>query len=399
MSACTSPLLKSRLLKSALAAAMAGVTFLAGLPPTMAADHGDAPFVSGSVPNADIGDAFLFLDPNDNSRLVIAMTLQGFIPAGEAVNFSVFDPLLRYRFELETTGDARPDRFFTVRFSRKITSGATPQTATIRLPNGRRFRAPTTPSNLMSGISPTPVVTTRGRIDFFAGEVDDTFTFDIPGFARFVASVLGGNVDPTLLQRGRDTFAGYNNLAIALRFPVSLLGNVAGNIVGLNVTTRGRGGGRRIAQLDRAGNPAVNVALIPFPRKDEHNRANTQDDANGRFADSIIATLTALGTNQANIDLLASLAVTNGDFLRVNLGTANTGSGGGNNAAAAFPNGRRLGDDVIDTVLAVVTNGAITTGTSTGPNEQPLRDVFPFFPPTHQPFTPGPVGEDDRTRN
>jgi hypothetical protein len=54
---------------------------------------------------------------------------------------------------------------------------------------------------------------------------------------------------------------------------------------------------------------------------------------------------------------------------------------------------------VIDTILTVVTNGAITTGTSTGPNEQPLRDVFPFFPPTHQPFTPGPAGEDDRTRN
>jgi len=406
MSACT-----SRLLKSTLAAVTAGMTFLTGLPPTMAADHGDAPFVSGSVPSADTGDAFLFLDPNDNSRLVIAMTLQGFIPAGEAVNFSVFDHLLTYKFELETTGDARPDRSISVTFSRKITSGATPQTATVTVRRERprvrrlaRFTALTTASNL-SGTSPAPVVTpatTRfGVVDFFAGEVDDTFTFDIPGFARFVASVLDGPpADPTLLQRGRDTFAGYNNLAIALRFPVSLLGNLRGNtIVGLNATTRGFLRGRPDRQLDRSGNPAVNVALIPFPRKDEHNRATTQDDANGRFADSIVATLTALGTNQANIDLLASLAVTNGDFLRVNLGIPNTGLGGGDNAAAAFPNGRRLGDDVIDTVLAVVTNGGITTGTSTGPNEQPLRDAFPFFPPTHQPFTPGPAGEDDRTRN
>ncbi len=393
----------SRLLQSTLAAAMAGITFFAGLPPTMAADHGDAPFVSGSAPNADLGDSFLFLDPNDNSRLVIAMTLQGFIPAGEAVNFSVFDHQLRYRLELETTGDATPDQIFTVRFSRKATSGVTPQTATIRLPNGRTFTAPTTPSNL-SGVSPIPVVTTQRRVDFFAGEVDDTFTFDIPGFARFIASVLGGNPDPAQLQRGRDTFAGYNNLAIALRFPVSLLGSVAGNIVGLNVTTRGRGGGRRVVQLDRAGNPAVNVALIPFPRKDEHNGATPQDDANGLFANSIIATLTALGTSQANITLLAGLAVTeppgggpDGDYLKLNLGIPNTGPGGGNNAAAAFPNGRRLGDDVIDTILAVVTNGAITTGTSTGPNEQRLRNRFPFFPPTHQPFPPGI--RDDRTRN
>ena len=330
MSACT-----NRLLKSTLAAGLAAITFLTGLPPTMAADHGDAPFVSGSVPNADLGDGFLFLDPNDNQRLVIAMTLQGFIPAGEAVNFSVFDPLLTYRFELETTGDARPDRFITVTFSRKVTSGVTPQTATITIRAAQppwevrrlaRFRAPTTPSNL-SGTSPTPVVTTvttrRGVVDFFAGEVDDTFTFDIPGFARFVASVLGGAPNPTLLTRGRDTFAGYNNIAIALRFPVSLLGNVRGNIVGLNVTTRGflsnpnrpNRPPRPDQQLDRAGNPAVNVALIPFPRKDEHNLATTEDDANGRFANSIVATLTALGTNQANIDLLAGLAVTNGDFL------------------------------------------------------------------------------------
>ncbi|MGH8574313.1 MAG: DUF4331 family protein, partial [Gammaproteobacteria bacterium] len=338
MSACT-----SRLLKSTLAAAVAGVTFLAGMPPVMAADHGDAPFVSGSVPNADLGDAFLFRDPNDNNLLVIAMTLQGFIPAGEAVNFSVFDPLLTYRFELETTGDARPDRFITVRFSRKVISGATPQTATITIErrNGRRlarFRAPTTPSNL-SGISPTPVVTpvgTRlGVVDFFAGEVDDTFTFDIPGFSRFVTSVLGGAPNPTLLQRGRDTFAGYNNLAIALRFPVSLLGNVRDNVVGLNATTRGflirpnrpNRPGKPDQQLDRAGNPAVNVALIPFPLKDAHNLASTLADAAGRFAPAIVGTLRALGTNQANIDLLASLAVTNGDFLRVNLGIPNTGLG------------------------------------------------------------------------
>jgi len=127
MSACT-----SRLLKSTLAAVTAGITFLTGLPPSMAADHGDAPFVSGSARSGDTGDSFLFLDPNDNSRL-IAMTLQGFIPAGEAVNFSVFDHLLTYGFELETTGDARPDRLITVRFSRKGTSGLTPQTATITI--------------------------------------------------------------------------------------------------------------------------------------------------------------------------------------------------------------------------------------------------------------------------
>ena len=66
------------------------------------------------------------------------------------------------------------------------------------------------------------------------------------------------------------------------------------------------------------GNPAVNVALIPFSRKDEHNFATPEDDAAGQFADDIVATLTALGTNATNIGILASVAVTNGDYLRLN---------------------------------------------------------------------------------
>ena len=55
-------------------------------------------------------------------------------------------------------------------------------------------------------------------MSFFAGEVDDPFFFDIPGFLRFVAPTnLGQAPDPTQLQRGRDTFAGYNTLAEVLR--------------------------------------------------------------------------------------------------------------------------------------------------------------------------------------
>jgi hypothetical protein len=93
---------------------------------------------------------------------------------------------LVFEFQFETTGDARPDRLIQVRFSRKRTSGATPQIATITLPNGKRFKEPTTASNL-TGTSPTPTVTTgRNGILFFAGSADDPFFFDIPGFNRFI---------------------------------------------------------------------------------------------------------------------------------------------------------------------------------------------------------------------
>jgi hypothetical protein len=143
------------------------------------------------------------------------------------------------------------------------------------------------------------------------------------------------------------------------------------------------------------GVPAINVALIPFSRKDEYNNGTTQDDANGRFANSIVGTLQALGTNSTNIGILASVAVARGDFLRLNLATPNSGPGGGNNANAGFPNGRRLGDDVIDTILFFVANQTPLSD-NVNANDVPRTDTFPYFGRPHQPRT---SGTDDSTRN
>ena len=147
--------------------------------------------------------------------------------------------------------------------------------------------------------------------------------------------------------------------------------------------------------VDRMGNPAINTVLIPFARKDEYNFASTQDDAAGRFADDIVATLTKLGTNATNIGILASVAVTNDDFLRVDPTVANSGPGGGNNPGAGFPNGRRLGDDTIDTILFFVANQT-PIGDGVNGNDVPLTNTFPFFAPPHQPLD---AGIDDFTRN
>src|SRR5581483_9216014 len=110
-----------------------------------AADHGDAPFASNNQ-STDIADVFAFLDPNDNSKLILAMTQRGFIASGENANFGIFDQFLQYQFKLETTGDAKPDQFVNVRFSPVEGSGG-PQTATIVLPGKQTFSAPTTRSS------------------------------------------------------------------------------------------------------------------------------------------------------------------------------------------------------------------------------------------------------------
>lgn len=382
-----------------------------------AADHGDAPNVAGDQA-CDIADVYFFLDPNNNNKVVLIGTFRGFMVPGEAVNFGIFDPNVRYRFEIENTGDARPNAFVDITFDKRAADpGPAPrqilqvprhQTATVRLPNGATFTAPAFNPSLGSTPPPQMVTYNAGGtgVDFFAGEVDDPFFFDLPAFGRFIASVRNGNPDPTVFNRARDTFAGYNILSIALRFPVSMLrGN--SNIIGVDfkaqrATQEIQDDGRITRSgpyrtLDRMGNPAVNVALVPFNRKDEYNAANTQDDANGQFAADIVATLQALGTNASNINTLAQVAVLHGDFLHLDVSIPNFGHGGGENPAASFPNGRRLRDDVIDILLNIITNGALTTGDNVDANDVPFGNTFPFLAPPHQPLARGVI--DDKTRN
>ena len=82
-----------------LIATLAAVLQLAAFSSIEAADHGDGALISIDR-SADLGDVFLFLDPNDNTKVVMAMTVQGFIVPGEAVNFSVFDRSVRFRLHL-----------------------------------------------------------------------------------------------------------------------------------------------------------------------------------------------------------------------------------------------------------------------------------------------------------
>jgi hypothetical protein len=396
-----------------LAVAMAFLNLVVPGSQVMAADHAEATLVAAD-PGADLGDSFIFLDPNDNTKVVLALTVAGFIVPGEQLNLGFFPSEVVYRFEIENTGDATADRFIDVQFSEQ-TSRTAPQTASVYL-NGIRprlapnFTAPTTVATVAPNPNPFNVTTVNG-VSFFAGMTDDPFFFDIPAFSRFVSSVLGGTPDPSQFNRSRDTFAGYNVHVVAIELPVAALQGSGGNIIGLNaVTLRSRNthiqntGDRlsagNLVQVDRAGIPAVSTALIPFPRKNEFNSATTAEDAAGRFAGSIVGTLTALGTNQTNIGILASVAVVNGDILRLNTATPNMSLGFGERITTpgytGFPNGRRPGDDTVDTLLYFITNQALTMGDNVNSNEVPLTAQFPFLGRPHQPL---PNSAIDPTQN
>src|SRR6266446_6247764 len=103
-----------------------------------AADHAEATGVAGD-PSADLADVFAFLDPNDNSKVVLALDVEGFVVPSELLNLSFFSPDVTYRFEIENTGDARPDASIDITFSPQ-TSRSQPQTATIKLRRIERER-------------------------------------------------------------------------------------------------------------------------------------------------------------------------------------------------------------------------------------------------------------------
>src|SRR6266446_8229707 len=136
----------------AMALMIAMAIALAPALPANAADHAESTSVAGD-PGADLADVFAFLDPNDNSKVVLALDVEGFIVPSELLNLSFFSPDVTYRFEIENTGDARPYAFVEVTFSPQ-TSRSAPQTATIRM-YGRekndtsfKFTAPTTVQTL-----------------------------------------------------------------------------------------------------------------------------------------------------------------------------------------------------------------------------------------------------------
>src|SRR6267143_5244729 len=99
-----------------------------------AADHGDSPTASNDAA-ADLNDVFLFLDPNDNNRVVLEMTMHGFIVPSEAVNMGIFDPKVVYRFLIEGTGDAIPDAKIDITFAPRTTTSAG-QMATVHMDQG-----------------------------------------------------------------------------------------------------------------------------------------------------------------------------------------------------------------------------------------------------------------------
>jgi hypothetical protein len=260
----------------------------------------------------------------------------------------------------------------------------------------------------------------------FAGQREDPFFVD-----------LGAVFDAANLRQatgnegaGKDDLSGFNVHSVVLQVPE---GQVTKNgkpvssekaknaVVGVWSTTERRklevtnarfnsnkGSKGKWVQVSRLGNPLVNEVVIPAGDKDKFNRTTPNNDLKnfGKYVlePELAAVLNALfDINAPEKDrtdivqaLLQGLPGLNQqrknplpvDTLKLNLGTPPAatenrfGVIGGDNAG--FPNGRRLGDDVVDIELQVVAGflkgNMVPLGDGVDRNDKDFLTTFPYVP-------------------
>ena len=313
--------------RSIVALALAALGILSLGPTARAADHLDAPSLTGNG-QRDINDVYAFQSPTNPNNAVFVVTVNPF--AGQ-LSPSTFGENVVYDLLIDNNGDAQPDVTYSTTFSAP-TSGRRQDLVMTR--NGAAYA---------SGSSVENVTTSTGgtlRADVF----DDPFFFDLAGFRN------------GLNFTGANFFEGADVGAIVLEVPRSELGS---DTVGVYARTLVNG-----QQADRMGRPAINTALIPSARKEEFNQGDPADDP-AAFGADVRASIQSLnGGDAAHADQVAGVLLP--DLLTFDASNPN-----------GFLNGRRLADDVIDAELNLLSKGAVTTDLVN--NDSAFRNAFPYL--------------------
>ncbi len=346
-----------RQLRHLAAVASAAVILAIGLAPlgVGAADHLDSPTVSASGA-ADLTDIYAY-STNDSSKTVLIANVNpgaGVLPNSN----TTFGTGVRYQITVDTNGDAAPNLTYELRFT-----AGTPQGVTIWR-NGKLWGSGKTGQNIVLA----------GGTKLFAGLRDDPFFFDLDAFKGNILGASNGR----MLCDGKevDFFKGLNVSSIVLLVPNAELGG-NGKTVGVSANTAVKKAGQWV-QIDQMGRPGFNTVfnnhLVTGDAsvdsvKELFNRTLPSEQSGLGFKATVIATLKAVSAafGHPYTDMQASDLA---DILVPDLLTYKVGDRTG------FLNGRRLTDDVIDTLLAV---GANTPGASDCiANDSTFSGSFPF---------------------
>jgi hypothetical protein len=300
-------------------------------------------------------------------------------------------------------------------------------------PDGRAISGATNLGNLDEYTRTTIHSLPSGEV-VWAGPRDDSFYSDIPGiFDLLNVRILdnNGSLADGLGQDGNgvDGFKGFNVLTIAMQIPVSQLKamnipvpydsvffgqqtgvGVYASVSRPRITVRGSDGTRESLggwqQVSRLGNPLFTEALVAFVDKDRFNRTPASQDAQfAKYArNPELATLinavygtSFVATGRTDLEKIfipeVLRVVTTTDPVRLSgqAGFSRFGFVGGdttNGVSGGWPNGRRVGDDVVDIALTAIASGpsyaTITVvGDNAAANDQVFHQVFPYLATPH----------------
>jgi hypothetical protein len=172
---------------------------------------------------------------------------------------------------------------------------------------------------------------------------------------------------------------------------------------GSDGTQQGLGGWQQVSRL---GNPLFNEALVAFADKDRYNRTPASQDApfakyavtpelatliNTVFGTAFVATGRTDLEKIFIPDVLRVVTTTGPVRLSGQAGFSRFGFVGGdttNGVSGGWPNGRRVGDDVIDIALTAIASGPsyakiTVVGDNVAANDMPYNQVFPYLATPH----------------
>jgi Domain of unknown function (DUF4331) len=422
---------KRSLLALVVVAALAALGFAVaqrgGTVAAKASSHREAPLISQD-PTADNTDLYAFVSPDKPSTAtIISNWIPGEDPAA-GPNYYTFSPTARYDIYADTNGDGKPDVTWQFRFKNlpsQFFLGNTQQSYTVTKIAGGKSSVigsglMTPPDNI--GPRSTPnydalaakgVQTLKDGSTIFAGQRDDPFFADVGAIFDLVAIREGTGAT----GGGKDFLAGYGVHSIALQVPKSMLDNGGNHVVGVWAATDRQkvqvvnGKARtRWVQVSRLGNPLINEVVIPTNKKDYWNSTSPAQDKQFEqyYTNPILAAVLQklypqFGPFQqtgrkdlvevllTGIPKLNETGSTPADELRLNLSIAPTPAGQVNRLGviagdnAGYPNGRRLGDDVIDiderVVAGELVGHKLPLGDGVDANDVPYLSSFPYVAP------------------
>ena len=319
------------------------VAVLVGVPILHGADHRDSPLADEDPPS-DINDVYVFVSPTDATKVIFAMTVNGFAVPAVRSSYS-FGPEVLYQFKIDNTGDMKEDLVIQATFDgfESLRDGRCPASAG----GGGQFVqviGPTKPASIgpestlvkkgpeAHGCTNLILTGTQG-IRAWAGLADDPFVVDIGQFNR----ILGGaqetfrEVNSPVLGplRGRpirgdgtsgvDSFGGFNASALVIEVPLALVQGTANRTSTYlkNNTTIGVWGTTsrpmtrtlsaqrtpredgRFIQVQRMGHQVFKTVFLPTAVKDAFNRTAPSGD-NGFVAQFIPDALTTTDNDGSN---------------------------------------------------------------------------------------------------